>query len=160
MFVFAKILPLHCDIQTFVEYAVAPYVGAWIETWAEKAYRRILWVAPYVGAWIETLNTIAQSSRQRESHPTWVRGLKPSHRLHYPHSLCRTLRGCVDWNWKLHTKAKIILVAPYVGARIETRKLACGKTLAVSHPMWMRGLNLKIKELKRLVSLHHQGSYA
>lgn len=25
-------LPLHCDIQTFIEYAVAPYVGAWIET--------------------------------------------------------------------------------------------------------------------------------
>lgn len=25
-------LPLHCDIQTFIEYAVAPYVGAWIES--------------------------------------------------------------------------------------------------------------------------------
>ena len=32
LFVFAKLLPLHCDIQTFIEYAVAPYVGAWIET--------------------------------------------------------------------------------------------------------------------------------
>ena len=29
-------LPLHCDIQTFIEYAVAPYVGAWIETYIEN----------------------------------------------------------------------------------------------------------------------------
>lgn len=28
-----------------------------------------------------------------------------------------------------------------------------------SHPTWVRGLNLKIKEQKRLVSLHHQGCY-
>ena len=70
-------LPLHCDIQTFIEYAVAPYVGAWIETnlsirftlkikshptWVrglkpfEEHYVKLLiFVAPYVGAWIETL---------------------------------------------------------------------------------------------------------
>ena len=46
-------LPLHCDIQTFIEYAVAPYVGAWIET----------------------LISLAVIVRFK-SHPTWVRGLK------------------------------------------------------------------------------------
>ena len=33
---------------------VAPYVGAWIETWQTGKYGGILPVAPYVGAWIET----------------------------------------------------------------------------------------------------------
>ena len=90
-----------------------------------------------MGAWIETSEGLDTRAKYA-SHPTWVRGLKHI----------------------IKSSSKHIKVAPYVGARIETRKLACGKTLAVSHPMWMRGLNLKIKELKRLVSLHHQGSYA
>ena len=47
-------LPLHCDIQTFIEYAVAPYVGAWIETKAAYRVCQTRGVAPYVGAWIET----------------------------------------------------------------------------------------------------------
>ena len=47
-------LPLHCDIQTFIEYAVAPYVGAWIETLIKSLLILIFGVAPYVGAWIET----------------------------------------------------------------------------------------------------------
>lgn len=47
-------LPLHCDIQTFIEYAVAPYVGAWIETtdWGKMNAKEL--VAPYVGALIES----------------------------------------------------------------------------------------------------------
>ena len=55
--------------------SVAPYVGAWIET------LKIIWatlsggVAPYVGAWIETSVTML-SGLTRLSHPTWVRGLK------------------------------------------------------------------------------------
>ena len=47
-------LPLHCDIQTFIEYAVAPYVGAWIETTLKTDFIMEYIVAPYVGAWIET----------------------------------------------------------------------------------------------------------
>ena len=50
-------LPLHCDIQTFIEYAVAPYVGAWIETIVLLSAILLYCVAPYVGAWIETCNT-------------------------------------------------------------------------------------------------------
>ena len=33
---------------------VAPYVGAWIETFKSIALKRKTYVAPYVGAWIET----------------------------------------------------------------------------------------------------------
>lgn len=34
---FAKVLLLHRDIQPFAEYAVAPLVGAWIETLGYRA---------------------------------------------------------------------------------------------------------------------------
>ena len=34
--------------------AVAPYVGAWIETHNEFTDKAFGFVAPYVGAWIET----------------------------------------------------------------------------------------------------------
>ena len=51
---FAKIVFLQSNIQTFAGYAVAPYVGAWIETCVPRLKRQIEVVAPYVGAWIET----------------------------------------------------------------------------------------------------------
>ena len=53
------------------------------------------------------------------SHPMWVRGLKPLK------TLC---------------PAVVALVAPYVGAWIETRfnEVPCG--CCESHPMWVRGL--------------------
>ena len=35
--------------------AVAPYVGAWIETCLSLRRNNLASVAPYVGAWIETL---------------------------------------------------------------------------------------------------------
>ena len=35
--------------------AVAPYVGAWIETFCPLSASALRHVAPYVGAWIETL---------------------------------------------------------------------------------------------------------
>ena len=36
--------------------SVAPYVGAWIETFFPSRDHFVINVAPYVGAWIETLN--------------------------------------------------------------------------------------------------------
>ena len=76
---------------------VAPYVGAWIETFISAIVASMFlshptWVrglkligesirkarqavAPYVGAWIET-STIVLNSSIVSSHPTWVRGLK------------------------------------------------------------------------------------
>ena len=46
---------MHVDIQPFAEYAVAPYVGAWIETQLSDSEESLY-----------------------KSHPTWVRGLKLS----------------------------------------------------------------------------------
>ena len=56
---FAKIVLLQSNIQTFAGYAVAPYVGAWIETRKYRADIPGRQVAPYVGAWIETLQGLA-----------------------------------------------------------------------------------------------------
>ena len=72
-----------------------------------------------MGAWIETLLFPSEASAQ-SSHPTWVRGLKPTTMVHskvhgksHPTWVrglkrdtgngkqcfqSRTLRGCVDWN--------------------------------------------------------------
>ncbi len=55
------------------------------------------YVAPYVGAWIETSHPFSLISLL-ESHPTWVRGLKPV----------------------LLAQPLLQVVAPYVGAWIET----------------------------------------
>ena len=51
---FAKIVFLQSNIQTIAGYAVAPYVGAWIETVGAPIASLSIDVAPYVGAWIET----------------------------------------------------------------------------------------------------------
>ena len=54
------------------------------------------------------------------SHPTWVRGLKPP---------CLTL-------------IPLLLVAPYVGAWIETELRVRDLMRPASHPTWVRGLKL------------------
>ena len=53
---------------------VAPYVGAWIETFTVISIFVVVLVAPYVGAWIETLRALGNIAD----------------------SPGRTLRGCVD----------------------------------------------------------------
>ena len=98
---------------------VAPYVGAWIETWQGKPQKHQQEVAPYVGAWIETtclLNTLNIT----ESHPMWVRGLK-----RWGGSLpCQSLKSHPMWVRGLKRfitdVSKWACVAPYVGAWIET----------------------------------------
>ena len=81
-----------------MHFAVAPLVGAWIETTHVKFRAKDGDVAPLVGAWIETLPSFMVVNNGR-SHPSWVRGLK-----------------------LLLSKLKLMLikVAPIVGAWIET----------------------------------------
>ena len=101
----------------YKDYEVAPYVGAWIETFFVRSQQmtvtshpmwvrglklmylltslRIALVAPYVGAWIET-NTEVGSVSRLTSHPMWVRGLKLLHLLMKRKKDSRTLCGCVD----------------------------------------------------------------
>ena len=59
-------------------FAVAPYVGAWIETRQVSVSLLSLEVAPYVGAWIETSSSLVMHPGSSTSHPMWVRGLKHS----------------------------------------------------------------------------------
>ena len=85
---------------------------------------------------------ILLSARYCRSHPSWVRGLKPRNDLYYslyitshpswvrglklsllstiPCKSCRTPRGCVDWNKVLPVYRVTLIVAPLVGAWIET----------------------------------------
>ena len=68
---------MHIDIQPFAEYAVAPYVGAWIETvlmfqaQTETETSHPTWVRG-----LKLFRISLNKKRQKESHPTWVRGLK------------------------------------------------------------------------------------
>ena len=86
---------MHCNIQSITEYAVAPYVGAWIETLMSQRLPLLRKVAPYVGAWIETFVEVLAALVEL-SHPMWVRGLKLSCGVDIPHARSRTLCGCVD----------------------------------------------------------------
>ena len=52
-------------------------MGAWIETdISEVLAKAVNDVAPRVGAWIETFTRLSKEENS-ESHPVWVRGLKP-----------------------------------------------------------------------------------
>ena len=68
------------------------------------------------------------------SHPTWVRGLK----------LPYLVRG-----------AKIYVVAPYVGAWIETLSIVMIRFVILSHPTWVRGLKPSVLECSLLTSSSH-----
>ena len=101
-------------------------------------------VAPYVGAWIETRHHDLPLP-VFPSHPMWVRGLKPLLPCWLSSWRRRTLCGCVDWNLKDTLTIKVYFVAPYVGAWIETFvKMTDVVPYHESHPMWVRGLKLKI----------------
>ena len=76
-------------------YAVAPLVGAWIETVTSVMGVFSSGVAPLVGAWIETISYTLNVSGQ-ESHPSWVRGLKLVLLFLFCMRCSRTPRGCVD----------------------------------------------------------------
>ena len=68
-------LKLLMVVTSLLALNVAPYVGAWIETFSVLALRQAEAVAPYVGAWIET-SAIRPFWILFLSHPMWVRGLK------------------------------------------------------------------------------------
>ena len=100
---------------------VAPYVGAWIETYKKRLYKAVFWVAPYVGAWIETFEGKTVGQQNMSSHPTWVRGLKPRY-MEYKTCIDKShptwVRGLKQKNQERLSYTQV--VAPYVGAWIET----------------------------------------
>ena len=100
-------------------------------------------VTPCVGVWIETINDYLDT-KEKESHPAWVCGLKRLLHRDLTAIGCHTLRGCVDWNKAEGTEAMAPVshtlrgcvdwnndggycltgeqVTPCVGVWIETRK--------------------------------------
>ena len=73
-----------------------------------------------MGAWIETFVGDAANRGLAESHPTWVRGLKPynaaKHKQH-EESHPTWVRGLKQYYF---VSFQSLWVAPYVGAWIET----------------------------------------
>ena len=115
-------------------------------TWARglkhsaPCFPRYLPVAPHVGAWIET-GRGSRRKRRKASRPTWARGLK----------LCgcrlsaAAARSRPTWARGLKLKGTLkdrgrVLVAPHVGAWIETLSPSFGRTSLASRPTWARGL--------------------
>ena len=93
-------------------------MGAWIETFGINDSNVYTPVAPYMGAWIETFRK-KKNFVNKQSHPTWVRGLKLIVRAGAPSAE---------------------QVAPYMGAWIETEVFLQYLYLHKSHPTWVRGL--------------------
>ena len=93
---FAKALLLHRDIQPFAEYAVAPLVGAWIETLNSEQSSLLYHVAPLVGAWIETHSGCKDMlfSPVAPLVGAWIETLLKRPLIFT--SAGRTPRGCVD----------------------------------------------------------------
>ena len=76
---FAKIVFLQSNIQTIAGYAVAPYVGAWIETYQQFTLQFVFESHPM---WVRGLKLKGRGRRRIAiwSHPMWVRGLKHAQR--------------------------------------------------------------------------------
>ena len=74
---------------------VAPYVGAWIETFERPAILNAQMSHPM---WVRGLKPVVYNrlNFEEKSHPMWVRGLKPSSLVEHVATLRRTLCGCVD----------------------------------------------------------------
>ena len=137
-------------------------MGAWIETQDGEQQGSQDGVAPLVGAWIETF-WLAVNNWLATSHPSWVRGLKPpatndyfkvivSHpswvrglKLLLSKLKLMLIKSHPSWVRGLKpvippTYHNVHLVAPLVGAWIETFTLERLDTSASSHPSWVRGL--------------------
>ena len=95
-------------------------MGAWIETLQQLKNESLHNVAPYVGAWIETFVYVG-SPLKLKSHPTWVRGLKQNEgsRLDNANKSHPTWVRGLKHAWCTCHDGQLS-VAPYVGAWIET----------------------------------------
>ena len=83
------------------------------------------------------------------SHPMWVRGLKLNKRTTF-RSVEYVAPYVGAWIETLITKEspKQSDVAPYVGAWIETLSREVSVLSMLSHPMWVRGLKLTIRNIR------------
>ena len=140
-------------------------MGAWIETCARAASGPCRAVAPRVGAWIETGLTERYRSVKEVSRPAWARGLKhgaqdwpappagsrPAWARGLKRGRRRGLRNrplvaprvgaWIETRWAMVLIAGLSQVAPRVGAWIETPAWPAPPRRAFwSRPAWARGL--------------------
>ena len=117
-------------------------MGAWIETYDQLRPGVCCSVAPYVGAWIETYLFVL-GYEILQSHPTWVRGLKLERDVEDKGS---TLSHPT---WVRGLK-HIIMIDPKVVNESHPTWVRGLKHLIIgsaeffeeSHPTWVRGLKL------------------
>ena len=104
--------------NSYRDVEVTPFVGVWIETRLGYEFMRVEPVTPFVGVWIETV-CCPHRPHHRQSHPSWVCGLKPL-----------VLVAGARW-WR---------VTPFVGVWIETCRSCADRLQLPSHPSWVCGL--------------------
>ena len=73
---------------------VAPFAGAWIETFQDRAKELGVNVAPFAGAWIETLHSRKCHRIVAPFAGAWIETNVTTVTL--LHFTCRSLRGSVD----------------------------------------------------------------
>ena len=119
---------------------VAPFTGAWIETYFGCSSKAVISVAPFTGAWIETRLTWLYRLALL-SHPLRVRELKRRICLAIINQRCRTLYGCVNWNHSIGEELSTITTSHPL--RVRELKLKVPLKMAVywrSHPLRVREL--------------------
>ena len=131
---------MYINILYFAEYAVAPLVGAWIETEFIRLFQMNKLSHP---SWVRGLKRAVRrmAGVQIESHPSWVRGLKRAAGLNA--KLADTSHPSWVRGLKLIKTCNPIresAVAPLVGAWIETYVAGYFNQHGRSHPSWVRGL--------------------
>ena len=122
--------------------------------------RKVLIVAPHAGAWIETVYPNHTSLLFVASHPTRVRGLKPSssRRISTPPSLSHPtrVRGLKHTS-SCGTYPSPAPVAPHAGAWIETRprpRPAHSRRVAPHAGAWIETYLLRRLGLVNVVAPH------
>jgi hypothetical protein len=89
-----KLEAIECEV---IEFFVAPFTGAWIETFGSVTFTILFMVAPFTGAWIETSRNNHWIDIASKSHPSRVRGLKPVQTQDgLSQMIVAPFHGCVD----------------------------------------------------------------
>ena len=112
----------HISFYHCTQIAVAPFVGAWVETPPPPVFSAANPVAPFVGAWVET-----QPFRA---------ALLSAH-------VAPFVGAWVETGWHNYP-TRYNIVAPFVGAWVETSRMILYKNgVIMSRPSWARGLKLE-----------------
>ena len=121
-------------------------MGAWIETSLLPYVQAYPDVAPYVGAWIETYSACIRVLTY-QSHPTWVRGLK--HQVQADSLILRTVAPYVGAWIETVIVVRVAGVQLSHPTWVRGLKLVASSIIMVwivSHPTWVRGLKHLVSE--------------